>query len=267
VKKDGTLSDTFEEAFSGSEAAATAVIKATMLVTAAAKQMQKAAREGDIGKLQKLAEQIVSANDNSRQAVANAKSSWPFSPEDAQEYLSSAYESELIAEANKIGLTIYSSDGRLLAYPSILQVLPRDLSVRIDRKKSSGIRPSQLAKALLANQSKKPNFAIAPFIEAVYNAYKILVGKDSSNPVIHLEDIYRVFTALPGIAREYGKADLARDIFMLDRHNAMETKDGSWLTLPASTSIKGGAKSAFTFVSPEGEVMTYNGIRFSREDH
>jgi len=258
------LSDTFEDAFSNAEQAAAAALRATMLVAAAAKQMQKAAREGDIGKLQKTAEQLVSANDTARQAIFNAKSSWRFSHEDAQEYLSSSYESELIAEANKIGLTVYSSDARLLAYPSILQILPSDLSIRIDRKKSPGIRPSQLAKALLANQAKKPNFAIAPFIEAVYSAYKILVGKDSSDPAILLEDIYRVFTSLPGMAREYGKSDLARDIFMLDINNAMTTKDGAQLSLPASTAIKGGAKSAFTFVSPEGEVKTYNGIKFSR---
>jgi len=256
------LDQTFEKAFSDAEQSAATALRSTMLIASAAKQMQKAAQEGDIGKLQKASERLGSATDTARQDIANAKSSWSFSLAEAQQYLSDSYEEEFLVEAKRMGLTVHSRDSRLLAFPSILQILPNNLTIRIDRKKSTAIRPAHLIRMLLANQTKKQNYPVERFIEAIYSAYKMIIGKTYPSPVILLAKIYEALTLQPGAAREYGKSDFARDIFMLDRGNISTTRDGAQLSLPASTGTKGGAQSAFTFVAPEGEIITYIGIRF-----
>ena len=257
---DAHMENTFETAFADSEQSATTVLRAVALVASAAKQMQKAAQEGDIGKLHQASEKLAAASDSARQDVAEAKATWPFTQDDAQHYMSNSYEEEFLTESKKMGLMVHSIDARLLAPPSILQLIPSDLAIRIDRKKIRGIRPSHLVKTLLANQNRQQTHNIHPFLEALYKAYTMLNSRD----VILLANIYEAFTLQPGSAREYGKSDFAREMFNLDQSNVKITRSGAHLTLHNSTITKGGANAnaTFTFVAPNGEVKIYSGIRF-----
>jgi hypothetical protein len=225
--------------------------------------MQKAAAEGDIARLRRAAERLVSAMEVARQDVANAKTAWPFSEADEKEYLAESYEQELLEESTRAGLRIHSRDARLLVYPSILQILPSDLAVRVDRKKMTAIRPSHMVRTLLANQSRRSGYRPERFLEALYSAYRIIAGRQGLGTVIQLAQVYEAFTLQPGSALEYGKADFARDIFMLDRSGVNRTRSGARFALPASTGTRGGGSNVFTFVSPEGEVVRYYGVQFT----
>ena len=254
---------TFEIAFSDAERSAATVARAGSAIVATAKQMQKAAQEGDIAKLRRAAERLAAATDTARQESANATTAWPFSETEEKGYLADSYERELLEEAAKTGLAIQSRDGRLLAFPSILQVLPNDLSVRVDRKRVGAIRPSHLVKLLLANQSKRPRYTPERFLETLYDVYKFRAGGDSLGSVVLLADAYQALTFLPGTASEYERSDFARDIFMLDRSGVATTRSGARLSLPASTGTRGGSRNLFTFVAPDGEVVTYYGLQFT----
>jgi hypothetical protein len=225
--------------------------------------MQKAAQEGDITRLRRAAERLSAATDSARQDVANAKATWPFSEAEEKEYLTDSYEHELLEEAARAGLTIYPRDARLLAFPSILQLLPSELAIRIDRKRVPAIRPSHLVRTLLANQTKKQRYPVEQFVEALYSAYRIIAGKGGLGSVVLLADVYQAFTLQPGSAREYGKSDFARDVFILDRSGVTKTRSGARLSLPASSGTKGGSRNVFTFVAPDGEVVSYYGLQFT----
>jgi hypothetical protein len=51
-------------------------------------------------------------------------------------------------------------------------------------------------------------------------------------------------------------------LLLLDRSGLTRTKTGAKLSLPASTGTK-GSKGTFSFVSPDGETVTYYGLQFS----
>jgi hypothetical protein len=258
------VTTTFERAFSEAERSAAAAAKAGSGIVAAAKQMQKAAQEGDIAKLRRAAESLGTATDSARQDVANARTAWPFSEVEEKEYLTDSYERELLEEGARAGLTIRSRDARLLAFPSILQLLPSELAIRVDRKRVPAIRPSHLVRTLLANQTKKQRYPVEQFVEALYRAYRfIAAGKGGLGSVVLLVDVYQAFTLQPGSARDYDKSDFARDVFMLDRSGVATTRSGARLSLPASTGTRGGSRTVFTFVAPNGEVVSYYGLRFT----
>ena len=257
------VTTTFERAFSEAERSAAAAAKAGSAIVAAAKQMQKAAQEGDIAKLRRAAERLATASDSARQDVANAKTAWPFSEVEEKEYLTESYEHELLDEATRVGLTIHSRDARLLAFPSILQLLPSELAIRVDRKRVPALRPSHLVRTLLSNQTKKQRYPVEQFVEALHSAYRIITGKGGFGSVVLLADVYQAFTLQPGSARDYDKSDFARDIFMLDRSGVATTRSGARLSLPASSGTRGGSRNVFTFVAPDGEVVSYYGLQFT----
>ena len=254
----------FERGFADAERSAAAAAKAGGAIVSAAKQMQKAAQEGDIAKLRRAADRLASATDAARQDAANAKTAWPFTEEQERDYLGASYEHELLDEAARAGLTVQSRDSRLFAYPSILQVQPNDLAVRIDRKRVTSIRPSHLVQVLLKNQTRRSRYPAERFLESLYSAYRILSGKDGVGGVVLLAQVYQAFTLQPGSASEYDRSDFARDIFMLDRSGVTRTKSGHRFTLPASTGNTGAVEPiVLNFVAPDGELVTYYGLQFT----
>jgi hypothetical protein len=258
-----TNSDTFEQAFAEVERSAQAAGKAGGSIVSAARQLQKAAQEGDISKIRKASDKLATVTNAARQDIANARTAWQFSDSDEKDYMLSRYTQELCEEAERTGLKIYERDARLLAYPSILQVLPNDLAVRIDRKRVTAIRPSHLVRILKANQTKKSRFPVERFLESLFNAYKLHATGENFGATIKLARVYDSLTLLPGAANEYNKSDFARDIFMVDHSGVSQTKSGHRMTLPASTATRGSKSDLFTFVAPDGEIATYYGIRFT----
>ena len=252
---------TFEQGFEETERAADAAARAVGSLVAAAKQFRKAARDGDIAAIRRSSERLASALDAVRQEVANARGSWPFAEDVEATYLRDEYETELMMAAKTAGLRIDQRDGRLLAFPSIVQVVPGDRSLKIDKKRVVAIRPSHVIAALKANQTKKPKFAPEKFIESLFRAYLLIAGSDGLGSTQGLAAIYGAFTLLPGSAADYGQGDFARDLFLLDRSGITRTKTGAVFSLPASTGTK-SSRGTLTFVSPEGELITYYGLRF-----
>lgn len=257
------MSDVFEQAFADAERSAVTAGKAGALIVSAARQMQKAAQQGDIGKLRRAAERLGLVSDAARQDVANARNAWPFTEGEERDYLANDYVKELQDEASRAGLKIYERDSNLLAFPSVVKLMPSELAVRIDKKRIPTIRPGYLVRLLLANQKKKPRQSADKFIECLYETYKIITAGDRAFPVVKLSQVYRMLTLLPGSKNDYTKSDFALDLFTLDRSGLGSTSSGAMISLPASTGTRGGGGDLFTFVAPDGEVKTYFGLRFT----
>ncbi len=261
----------FEQAFGDTERAAASTLESATDLAKAARQMHKAAQDGNIGGIRRAAESLTQSLGSLRQEVANATATWPFDDEAEEQYLNDQYAAELRNAATEKGLDIFERDGRLISYPSVIRVLPGEKAVRIDRKKVSTIRPSRLASILMENQNKRPRFRREAFLEALYKAYRIVSGEQSHGrliddrqaaSVVPLTKIYEVFTSLPGSSRDYDKTDFARDLYFLDEGEVRQTRSGERVTFPASTGIR-SAKGTFSFVGPDGHVITYYGIQFS----
>ena len=259
-------SETFEQGFDSAARSAASMAKVGTQVTSAAREMQKAAAEGDIAKIRRALSRLAAATDIARQELANAKSAWPFSEEQQQEYMSARYSAELMSEAAKIGLQLFERDGHLLAYPSVIRVLPSELAVKIDQKKMAAIRPSHVAKVLLANQSKKPRYSAERIVEALESAYNLILVPERRGEVVKLTQIYQSLTLRPGSSSDYDKSDFARDVFLVDQSGVLYTRAGSRISFPASTATRGGKSDLITFVAPSGEITTYYGIRFTKDD-
>ena len=260
---------TFEQAFSDAERAASSVAKAAASLQAIAKQMQKAAQEGNITNLKRASERLNQATALARQEVSNAVGSWPFTPELEEKYLRESYEPELLALAREEQVQIHQRDGRLICFPSMVRINPSDNTVTIDRKKVGSIRPTRLVAALKQNQSKTPNFRSELFLERLYGVYQELVGgrrsdmlDSRSGTVIGLSRIYAMFTSRPGSNREYDQTDFARDLYFLDVSGVNKVRSGATVSFPASTGTR-SQRGTFSFVSPEGEIVTYYGIQFT----
>lgn len=258
---------TFEEGFVVVERAAIAATKASGALVTAAKQMQKAALDGDITKIRKASERLAVAIDTARQEVANARSAWPFTPETEESYLRDEYERELLDMAEKEELQIRRLDERLVVYPSVIRILPAERAVKIDRNRVPTIRPSKLVAILKANQTKKPKFASERFLEALYRTYRFVTGKDGAGTTVSLHKIHEALTLQPGAATEYNRSDFGRDLFLLDRSELTQTKSGAKVSLSASTGAREArARKIFSFVAPNGETVTYYGIRFTESN-
>ena len=259
----------FEQAFSDTERAAISTQESATALVNLAKQLQKAAKEGNITAIKRLQDRFNSDLDVLRQEVANAVKTWPFKDEEEEKYLSGEYTEELRSAAEEKGLAVHERDGRLISHPSIVRVLPRDRAVRIDRKQTSNIRPSHLVDLLLANQKKPARYPSARFLEALYNVYSDIVKESSSDrmlkdsgQVVSLERIYKLFTSLPGSQSEYNQTDFARDLYVLDANGPKHTRKGATVDFPSSTGAR-RARGLFEFVGPDGRSVAYYGIRFT----
>jgi hypothetical protein len=252
---------TFEEGFAETQRAAESSTRAATAVVTLAKQLRKAARLGDIAAIRRLTERMVAASEAAREEVANARTTWPFSPDEEEAYLRDSYEEELLEAAAAVGLRIDRRDGALVSFPSIVRILPQARALRVDRRKTAVLRPSTVVDTLRANQTKKPAFATERFLESLYRSYRLIVGRHGHGTVAPLTTVYDSLTLLPGASADYGASDFARDLYLLDRSGLTRTKSGARVSLPASTGTK-TARGVFTFVAPDGQLLAYYGIRF-----
>ncbi len=260
----------FEQAFSGVERAAASTAKSAADLGKLARALEKAAKEGNIAAIKREQGRLDAALNALRQETANAIEAWPYEESEEEGYLRDCYADELRSVAEEEGLRVFEQDGRLISSPSVLQVLPGPRAVRIDRKQVSAIRPSHLAGILIKNQKTPPRFQSARFLESLYNTYKLVIETPSTplsenrqEVVAPLEKIYQAFTSLPG--GDYGRMDFARDLYQLDSNGPQQTRAGMRVSFPASTGTR-GTRGVFSFVDPEGRVISYYGIRFSRSE-
>ncbi len=259
--------DSFEQAFSDTEKAATSTLKSAAGLAKLTRALQKAAKEGNINAIKKACSNLGTVLDSLRQEVSNAVETWPFKDEEEEKYLKERYADELRHAAAENGLDIHERDGMLISYPSIVRVLPGDRAVSIDRKKVSTLRPSHLAGVLVENQKKPPRFRSEAFLKALHERYLVLAKTeaqrlDGHGPVVPVARIYEAFTSLPGSKREYSKIDFARDLYFLENSSTLSTRSGARASFPSSTGAK-KTKDTFPFVGPDGQTVTYYGIQFS----
>ena len=261
----------FEQGFGDAEKAAAEMLVSAGDLAKLAKQLQKASKEGNIGALKKAQEKLDGALSSMSQTVANAVQSWPFKDSDEAQYLRDSYADELCCIASERGLAIHERDAKLVSHPSILRILPVDRAVRIDKKKVSAIRPSHLVGLLLENQKKGSRFRSSEFLESLYTVYLEIVRDEAPDRlvrtggigrVVPLDRIYKLFTSLPGSAREYDRTDFARDLYILDTNGPRSTRKGATVSFPSSTGTR-SAKALFTFVGPDGNDVEYYGIQFN----
>lgn len=265
--------DSFEQAFSDTERAATTTRLSAEKLVSQAKQLQKAAKEGNIAAIKRVQSRLNSDLDALRQEVVNTVEIWPFGEEEEEQYLNNRYSAELCRAASAKGLAIQERDGRLISHPSILRVLPRARAVRIDKKQTSTIRPSYLAELLLKNQKKGSRYQSGAFLESLYSVYSRLSREDSQGRlvkgsqgrVIPLDIIYEMFTSRPGENREYNRTDFARDLYFLDINGPKRTRRGATVDFPSSTGAR-RASGLFSFVGPDGQDVQYYGVRFIEKD-
>lgn len=168
---------TFERAFSDTEKAADSTLNAVKGMEKLAKELQKAAREGNINAIKKACSNLKDALGSLSQTVTNAVETWPFKDDEEEAYLREHYPKELQNATSEEGVKIHDEgDGRLIAYPSIVRVLPGERKVQIDRKKFATLRPLHMTRILKEKQKKPPRFKPDVFLEALHKAYLLGYG-------------------------------------------------------------------------------------------
>ena len=261
---------TFEQGFAAAENAADAVLKTLGDVSKLTRQMRKAAQDGNIAAVRRTSERLQDSINLIRQEVANAGNAWPFTSEDERTYLQERYAEELKEVARGKGLQVFDRDGRLIAHPSVVRVMPGEKAVQVNRRQSSAIRPSKVVGVLQDLQKKPPKFNPQQFLEALYEAYLALTSSDTAGRLklgelgqgVRLERIYNLFTGLPGAKREYGKLDFARDLYNLKSRGVTQVRSGPRLFISEAASGQ-NPRGTFSFIGPDGATVIYSAIQFS----
>ncbi len=262
-----------EQALSDAEATAEAARKSAAGVVSQARALVKAAQTGNIAAIKRCQINLEDQAGALEDKVVAACSCWPFTDEEEQHLFEKDYIGLLRDAADEKGLRIFERDGLVIAYPSILRVLPSEKAVRIDRKKVSTINPDYLVDLLLKNQKKSSGFKPHQFLESLHDVYSELLNSASvdlarggSERVVPLARVYRLMTALPGAARDYDRSDFARDLYILDSEGPRTTRKGLEVSFPSSTGTRRRSGDLFTFVGPQGDTVEYYGIRFSKAE-
>ena len=261
---------TFEEGFAAAENAADSMIEALKDFDRLAKQLRKASQEGNIEAFRRNADRLDAYVNRIGQEAVNAAGAWPFTSEEEREYLEGRYAEELKGEAEKRGLQVFDRDGRLIAHPSVVRVMPGRRAVEINRRRTSALRPRRVVGVLENLQKSPPRFRPQQFLEALYTAYIALSQSDTADrmrlggagQVVRLNLIYNLFTGLPGNNLDYSLLDFARDLYSLETSGVREVRSGARVSFPASTGTR-NPRGTISFVGPDGETILYYGIQFS----
>ena len=261
---------TFEEGFAATERAADSVLQALGDVSRLARQLQRDAKAGNIAAIRRGTARLEESLSLIRQQVGNAAQAWPFAPEEELAYLQDQYAGELQGEAKKKGLQLFERDGRLIAHPSVVRVLPADRVVEVNRRQTSAIRPSKIMGDLEKLQKSPPRSNPQQFLQSLYDAYLELGGRNTSDQlglgqgghVVGLARIYNLWTGRPGTRREYSQLDFARDLYNLETSGVREVRSGARISFPASTATR-GTRGTISFVGPDGEAVQFYGIQFT----
>ena len=253
-----------EAAFARAEAEAEAALKAAATVTRHLKRFHGAARQGNVRDLEAAADaarQSIAALD---QAVTAIGRSWDF---DEEGYLrDGGYSAELIERARAADLRISELDNRLYCYPALIQVLPGERALMIDKKRERRLRPTFLIGLLRDRQRHPPRFKSGDFLASLHAAYEVAIKAKGRSPgaVVPLGELYELLTMLPGQAREYARQEFARDIYLLDQSGETTTKSGARIEFHAGAGAR-VPRGALTIVTQHGQERKYHGISFAED--
>ena len=262
------MTNSFESSFDAVERSAKSTKESATGIGRIAARLENAAKKGEINAIRREVATLEASLNALRQQVANAKESWPFRPDEEEEYFRNNYLPELRDVASeKEGLETHLQDERLIAHPAIVRALAPNRAVRIDKRQVSTVRPSYLAQLLVKNQKRQPRFNSAAFLESLYNAYKLAADLQRNpnqhgltvgrGPTLPLSQIYQALTLLPGSSREYDRTEFARDLHNLELNGVKRTRSG------AEVFFHSTRQGGFQFVNPDGRVITYSAIQFA----
>ena len=257
---------TLEGALAALEQDAEATLRAAGGAVRVITALRKAAREGEVRKLNATMAAASQAMVALNQQLANARDGWSF---DVDEYLSSgAFGKELVGAATETGVRIFEQDDRLCCYPSLIRILPGEQSVMIDKVRERRLRPSVLVAHLKKNQDRPLRSRPEAFLECLHKAYRTLNPPQKGDlvrtgKVIKLRDVYALLTLRPGQSLEYGRAEFARDTYVLDRSGVTKTKSGAVASLHLD---RGLTSKSISFPTEAGEHKHYLGISFTRAE-
>ena len=250
---------TLEQALDAIEREAEGALRNLSAALKEAKRVKTAAAQGQLRDLRAALDALVRLSETAAGHTAELRGNWQF--DEQQHFASGAYLKELLQLAREQSVQIFESDERLLCYPAIVAVSPSDTSVVIDKAKERRVRPSFVVRTLKALQASPPKFKAEAFLESLAVAYDLATAKAAIRPgaTIRLIDIYGVFTVMPGSARDYTKAEFARDLYLLDESGLTRTRNGRVLGLPASALTRG---TPLVTVTKSGNEKVYAGICF-----
>ena len=231
-----------EQALARTEADAEAVLRAAGAATKALKRFRAAAQSGNLRELRPAIEMAEKAVSAVQQLLAEASDGWDF---DEESYFGSgAFQRELIETGERANVRIFEQDDRLYCYPVLLRVLPSERAVLIEKSRERRLRPSVLVAHLKELQARPQRFKTEAFLEALFDAYSVLVSKYGKqalrlNRIEKVLDIYELLTLLPGQSREYSRQEFGRDLYLLDRSGVTDHEEGihAWLSRQHRLSI------------------------------
>ena len=250
----------FEEKLESIDNEIKTVLKGIQLVTSTARRAVRASASGALRDLQGA---ISDLNTQLSLLQLQANDLMIHSDYDLRSWMDSGdYARELISVASKSQLVMIESDGKLLCYPSVIQVFPADQSVTIDKKRDKSIRPSVVVEHLKVKGQAKVKFKPDAFIESLALAYDLLISSKCRRKESHvkLAELYNILTLLPG-SRAYSKQEFARDVYLLDQSGVVQVKDGRTLRFAASATTR-GTTGWFETVAKGGQVKIYSTISF-----
>ena len=230
---------------------------------AAVQKLQKATELGTLRDVEKLR----LAAQASAETLAERARGCPEFEFDALAYLQSegAFLTELLAEAERIGLTLYEREGTVFSYPVLVRREPELAAVRVDKVLHYTLRPSVLGATLKKLQQREAKARPERFIETLLTAYELLRAKEGIQSWIDLPlaQVYEILTLLPGSEKEYTLLDFTRDVYFLDTSEITETKKGYQLSLPASTVSRERKAKLLPFVDRQGREKLYASVKFT----
>lgn len=251
-----------EKALAKTEADVEASLKAANSVVSSLKKFRSAVQTGSLRELRKTIESAEQAIAALKQQFSNTKDGWDF---DTENYIASrSFLDEILKMSESLGVKIFEQDERLYCYPFLIRILPDEPAVQIDKTKDKRLRPSTLVSHLKALQNKPVRFKPETFLESLFSAYIVSIGKDQvgKGTVITLREIYRLLTLLPGQTKEYSLQEFARDVYLLDRSGITTTKKGYGVTLPGVSSGIKGSSGKIRVITEDGQDKRYYGISF-----
>lgn len=255
---DGDRDRDLEGALATAASEIDAATKAVGTLTRELRKARAAALVGQVRDLRRTLESTRALTADVTAAVDRAAASYDV--DEPALLASGAYAKELLAAAERAGVTMFEDDDRLLCYPSIVRVLPGDAALEIDRKRARGIRPSVVVEQLGRAQRAGPRFKAAPFLTGLVGAYDLVVAGQGkpAGAVVRLLEVYAALTLLPGQAKEYSKAEFARDLYLLDQSGVAETAKGRRLRWAASSGTR--EAGVLSTVTRSGAQQRYWGV-------
>jgi hypothetical protein len=261
------MSDPSHSAFTSVEEACAHVVQAADDLTALAKKLlgaagalRKAALVGNPAAITNQSQTIAELGPAVARSAAVGASSWAFTQEALTHYMDQRFGNELVTRSRSLGIDIDRLEDRFVAFPVVIEIEPKARAVKLNGKRAAGIRPSYLAQQIRGLQAKagsKPE----QFIELLYAAAARINRENLGISGVLLDEVFDVLTLHPEAKKSYGRADFARDLYVLETSPVKQTRRGAVVSFPAATGTKGSTKT-FTVIGPDRHPRHYVGVRF-----